>query len=326
MKRLVCRNGYKLIFFYKMDYDLLSRYLVGDTTPEERVEVYEWIKSSKKNEDSFNSLRKLQDISIWNKREEPIKQKNKRKNVFLLLTQVAAVFVLIWGTYSVIQSLQIDESSSTHLVSKNLKAHSAPPGEYIEISLIDGTHVWLNSKSSLTYDSLFSNNERIVTLQGEAFFDVAQNNDKPFKVKVGDYVVKVTGTEFNVKSYQYFETSLVSGSVIVENVKNGNIINLQPSQRVREKERGFIVSDIDENDLLWRSGILSINDKTIDEIIPILERYYEVEFVFDDKSFDKEKKYTGKFRISDGVEQILMILQIHNEISYTMDEQKILLN
>lgn len=308
-----------------MDYDLLSRYLVGDTTPEERVEVYEWIKSSKKNEDSFNSLRKLHDISIWNKREEPTKQKNKRKNVFLLLTQVAAVFVLIWGTYSVIQSLQVDESRSVKLMSQNLKTHSASPGEFIEISLIDGTHVWLNSKSSLTYDSLFSNNERIVELEGEAFFDVAQNNGKPFKVKVGDYVVKVTGTEFNVKSYQYFETSLLSGSVIVENVKSGNTINLRPSQRVHEIGSEFVVSDIDANDLLWRKGILSINDKTIDEIIPILERYYEMSFVIENKSFDKNKKYTGKFRIKDGVEQILKVLQIQNDISYSIEGNLILL-
>ena len=309
-----------------MNDDLLNRYLTGDTTPDERVEVYKWIKSSKENEDMFNSLRRIQDYSIWVDHSASTKTRQRRRNIFFTMVQIAALFVLFFGAYKLFNPLLKNDNSSEDLTSKSFKTQIAPSGEYIQFSLEDGTKVWLNSKSILTYDSLFSNNERIVKLEGEAFFDVATDINKPFKVKIGDYVVQVTGTEFNVKSYNHFETSLLSGSVTIKNEKSGNVIDLKPMESVREMNNVFIISPVNENDLLWKKGILSINDKTIDEIIPILELYYERQFVIENKNFDKDKKYTGKFRIEDGVEQILQILQIQNNISYSIEDDFIILN
>lgn len=309
-----------------MNDDLLNKYLVGDTTPDERVEVFEWIKSSKENEDKFNSLRRIQDYSIWVDYNATAKLKLRRRNIFFTMVQIAALFVLFFGAYKLFNPLLINNNSSETLLTDNFKSYTAPSGQYIQFTLEDGTKVWLNSKSTLTYDSLFSNNERVVKLEGEAFFDVTSDINNPFKVKIGDYVVQVTGTEFNVKSYNHFEASLLSGSVTIENMKNGNTISLKPMESVREMNSVFIVSAINENDLLWKKGILSINDKTIDEIIPILERYYEMQFIIENKNFDKNKKYTGKFRIEDGVEQILQILQIQNNISYRIEDDFVILN
>jgi ferric-dicitrate binding protein FerR (iron transport regulator) len=308
-----------------MDEDLLNRYLAGDTTPDERVEVYEWIKTSPENEDKFNSLRRIQDYFIWVDSNASTKNR-RRRNIYYTMLQIAALFVLIFGAYKLFNPLLINGNSSEIIISSNLKSYTVPSREFIQFTLEDGTKVWLNSKSTLTYDTLFSNNERLVTLEGEAFFDVASDVNKPFKVKIGDYVIEVTGTEFNVNSYDHFETSLLSGSVTIKNEKSGNSINLKPMESVREIDNVFIVSPVNENDLLWKKGILSINDKTIDEIIPILERYYEIQFVVENKKFDMNKKYTGKFRIEDGVEQILQILQIQNNISYRIEDDFIILN
>ena len=308
-----------------MNEDLLNRYLAGDTTPDERVEVYEWIKTSPENEDKFNSLRRIQDYFIWVDSNASTKNR-RRRNIFYTMLQIAALFVLIFGAYKLFNPLLINGNSSEIIISSNLKSYTVPSREFIQFTLEDGTKVWLNSKSTLTYDTLFSNNERLVTLEGEAFFDVASDVNKPFKVKIGDYVIEVTGTEFNVNSYDHFETSLLSGSVTIKNEKSGNSINLKPMESVREIDNVFIVSPVNENDLLWKKGILSINDKTIDEIIPILERYYEIQFVVENKKFDMNKKYTGKFRIEDGVEQILQILQIQNNISYRIEDDFIILN
>ena len=308
-----------------MDEDLLNRYLAGDTTPDERVEVYEWIKTSPENEDKFNSLRRIQDYFIWVDSNASTKNR-RRRNIYYTMLQIAALFVLIFGAYKLFNPLLINGNSSEIIISSNLKSYTVPSREFIQFTLEDGTKVWLNSKSTLTYDTLFSNNERLVTLDGEAFFDVASDVNKPFKVKIGDYVIEVTGTEFNVNSYDHFETSLLSGSVTIKNEKSGNSINLKPMESVREIDNVFIVSPVNENDLLWKKGILSINDKTIDEIIPILERYYEIQFVVENKKFDMNKKYTGKFRIEDGVEQILQILQIQNNISYRIEDDFIILN
>ena len=309
-----------------MNDDLLNKYLAGDTTFDERMEVYEWIKSSPENEDKFNSLRRIKDYSIWVDSNTSTKNRGRKSNIFLTMVQIAALFVLFFGAYKLFNPLLSNENSFETLTSDNLKSYNAPSGEYIQFTLEDGTNVWLNSKSTLTYDSLFSNNERVVKLEGEAFFDVASDINKPFKVHIGDYVVEVTGTEFNINSYDYFETSLISGSVTIKNEKSGNSIDLKPMESVREINSAFIVSHVNENDLLWKKGILSINDETIDEIIPILERYYEMQFIIENKNFDKNKKYTGKFRIEDGVEQILQILQIQNNISYRIEDDFIILN
>lgn len=309
-----------------MNDDLLNKYLAGDTTPQERVEVYEWIISSKENEDTFSSLRKIQDYSTWVDGMSSSKPKAKRRNIFFTMVQVAALFVLFFGAYKLLNPLLTKDNSIENVSSKNLTTLIAPSGQHIEFTLEDGTKVWLNSKSTLTYNPLFSDNERIVELEGEAFFDVFSDTNKPFKVKIENYIVSVTGTEFNIKSYEYFETSLLSGSVTIENVENGNTINLNPLECVREMNNTFIVSAVDENDLLWRKGILSIHDKTIDEIIPILEQYYDMQFIIENKNFDKKKKYTGKFRIEDGVEQILQILQFQNSISYRIEGSSIILN
>ncbi len=284
-----------------MNDDLLNKYLAGDTTSDERVEVYEWIKSSPENEAKFNSFRRIKDYSIWVDSNTSTKNRGRKSNIFLTMVQIAALFVLFFGAYKLFNPLLSNENSFETLTSDNLKSYNAPSGEYIQFTLEDGTNVWLNSKSTLTYDSLFSNNERVVKLEGEAFFDVASDVNKPFKVHIGDYVVEVTGTEFN-------------------------IIGLKPMESVREVNNAFIVSPVNENDLLWKKGILSINDETIDEIIPILERYYEMQFIIENKNFDKNKKYTGKFRIEDGVEQILQILQIQNNISYRIEDDFIILN
>ena len=308
-----------------MNEDLLNRYLAGDTTPDERVEVYEWIKTSPENEDKFNSLRRIQDYFIWVDSNASTKNR-RRRNIYYTMLQIAALFVLIFGAYKLFNPLLINGNSSEIIISSNLKSYTVPSREFIQFTLEDGTKVWLNSKSTLTYDTLFSNNERLVTLEGEAFFDVASDVNKPFKVKIGDYVIEVTGTEFNVNSYDHFETSLLSGSVTIINEKSGNSIDLKPMESVREIDNVFVVSPVNENDLLWKKGILSINDKTIDEIIPILERYYEIQFVVENKKFDMNKKYTGKFRIEDGVEQILQILQIQNNISYRIEDDFIILN
>jgi ferric-dicitrate binding protein FerR (iron transport regulator) len=288
--------------------------------------VYEWIKSSPANEAKFNSFRRIKDYSIWVDSNTSTKNRGRKSNIFLTMVQIAALFVLFFGAYKLFNPLLSNENSFETLTSDNLKSYNAPSGEYIQFTLEDGTNVWLNSKSTLTYDSLFSNNERVVKLEGEAFFDVASDVNKPFKVHIGDYVVEVTGTEFNINSYDYFETSLISGSVTIKNEKSGNSIGLKPMESVREVNNAFIVSPVNENDLLWKKGILSINDETIDEIIPILERYYEMQFIIENKNFDKNKKYTGKFRIEDGVEQILQILQIQNNISYRIEDDFIILN
>ncbi|MDD3728221.1 MAG: FecR family protein [Dysgonamonadaceae bacterium] len=308
-----------------MKRDLLNKYIVGDTTTEESLEVYNWIKASSENENTFKSLRKIHDVLIW-KDYKAIRAKKRSKNrrLYLPILQIAGLFILFFFVYKAFTPPNKTEITNDY--KETLQTLSVPAGEYIQFTLEDGTKVWLNSKSTLTYPTQFNDNKRSVELEGEAFFDVVSLTDKPFIVKISDHVVHVTGTEFNVKSYKTFETSLISGSVTVENLNNGKSVNLKSMESVVEINNEFIVRNVDENDLLWRKGIISIDNKTIDEIIPILEQYYDKKIIVENKKFQNEKKYTGKFRIKDGVEQILKILQMQNNISYQVEDDLIILN
>lgn len=308
-----------------MNPDLLKKYLEGNTTPEENLEVYDWIKSTHENEDTFKSLRKIQDVLIWKDYKASItKRKPKNRRFYLPILQIAGIFILLFFVYKTLNPFQKTESLKT--LKENLQTLVVPAGQNIQFTLEDGTKVWLNSKSSLIYPSQFSETERTVELQGEAFFEVVALVGKPFTVKITDHIVHATGTEFNVKSYNSFETSLISGSVTVENSRNGKSVHLKPMEKVIEVDNEFVIKNVEENDLLWRKGIISIDNKTIDEIIPILEQYYDMKIVVENKKFQDDKKYTGKFRIMDGVEQILKILQMQNNISYQIKDNTIILN
>ena len=90
-----------------MNDDLLNRYLIGETTPEERVEVYEWIESSKENKEIFNSLRKIQDLVTWQDSDSSAKPIVRRRNIFFTMVQIAALFVLFFGAYKLLNPLLI---------------------------------------------------------------------------------------------------------------------------------------------------------------------------------------------------------------------------
>lgn len=308
-----------------MKRDLLNKYIVGDTTTEESLEVYKWIKASSENENTFKSFRKIHDVLIWKDyKATKARKRSKNRKLYLSMLQIAGLFIVFFLVYKAFTPPNKTEIIDNY--KEILQTLSVPAGQYIQFTLEDGTKVWLNSKSTLTYPTQFNDNERNVELEGEAFFDVVSIAEKPFNVKISDHLVRVTGTEFNVKSYKTFETSLISGSVTVKNLNNGKSVNLNPMESVVEINNEFIIKKVEENDLLWKKGILSIDNKTIDEIIPILEQYYDKKIVVENKKFQDDKKYTGKFRIKDGVEQILKILQIQNNISYQVKDDSIILN
>ena len=106
-----------------------------------------------------------------------------------------------------------------------LQTITVPAGQRINITLADGTNVWLNARTTIQYPITFNEKERLVKLDGEAYFDVTKDKNKPFIVQTNNYNVEVLGTKFDVDSYsetEIFETTLMEGSVRISSLTDAN--------------------------------------------------------------------------------------------------------
>jgi len=164
-----------------------------------------------------------------------------------------------------------------------------PKGKKSLIFLEDGTKVWLNADSKLTYrESFEGSKERRVSLEGEAFFDVAEDKIKPFIVKAADLEIKVVGTEFNVKSFEgepNVQTTLVQGRVGIRLAESENdIVLIENQQAVFNKEANEIkVQKVDAIGFTsWKDGTMSFKSAPVSEITVALERWYGVKLIVED--------------------------------------------
>ncbi|WP_298650945.1 FecR family protein [uncultured Proteiniphilum sp.] len=302
--------------------DLLKKYLEGDTNRMENRDVFEWIRQSDKNEQKFKALRRLHDIVIWrgNAVVVPVVRKKTQKRNFRLFVRITAACILTVVLFYFYQ--EVTDKDIKWRIGKSdtgMQEMSVPTGQYAELVLDDGTKVWLNSKSTLIFPLHFTPTERAVRLSGEGYFEVAPDPDRPFRVETQEYIIQVLGTEFNVRAYegsQPFETSLLKGSVMVTSEQTSEDLYLKPNERAIGKDSKLNITSFNKDEFLWREGILFIDDKSIYEILPVLEQYFDIKFIIEENSVEKHKKYTGKFRIQDGVEHILNVLQIQNKFSY----------
>ena len=163
---------------------------------------------------------------------------------------------------------------------------TTPKGRQFQLVLPDGSKVWLNAASSIRYPTVFTGNERKVEVTGEAYFEVVKNSTSPFRVKINDEAeVEVLGTHFNVNSYMNEEsinTTLLEGSVSVKN-SSGKLI-LQPGQQARvagnEKIKLFAEVDV-EKVMAWKNGVFNFEDATLEEVMRQLERWYDIDVVYE---------------------------------------------
>lgn len=188
-----------------------------------------------------------------------------------------------------------------------------PAGQRVNLTLPDGTVVWLNAQTRLTYPTAFTGNERKVNLQGEAYFEVAHNPEMPFIVSSGGIDMKVLGTTFNVYSYEEEELkriSLIEGSLLVYDPQSESPgIILKPNEEITINDSEMIVNTIPNADyFLWKDGIYSFDNEKLEVILKKLELYYDIEIRIKDESM-RDWKYTVKFRQRDGIDEILRLLQ-----------------
>lgn len=300
---------------------LLLRYIQGDTTEVETQKVFDWIESDPKNRARYRALRRAWEVSLWQVR--PAVARSTR-GVGRWITRVAAAVVLVGLS---VGGTLLWRVAPVEPIASSLQRVVVPAGQRAELTLADGTHVWLNSNSTLLFPDHFSADNRTVRLLGEAYFDVTHNPERPFVVQTDRYDIRVLGTEFNVCAYSglkpVFEAALVQGEIELYDKIGSRQLTLNPDQRAVWVNGGLGVDSIASDDYFeWREGIITINHESLPQIFERLERYYNVKFDVQNDRLATEY-LSGKFRATEGLEHMVKVLQIKAGFRYRIDQDRI---
>ena len=297
-----------------MDKKLLQKYVEGSITAEEVETVVDWLDADEKHVKEFMTLHKLYDISILNQSTQGRKKEKVARTVFrrivIELLKVAAIALILFSGNFLLQKDDQMESLPS------FQTLYVPAGQRAELILPDSTKVWLNANSKLVYPSSFKEGIRQVELDGEAYFDVRHNGDNPFVVRTKSMNVTVLGTEFNVSAYsgiEEFNIALLRGSVELNSPDLSRKYRMTAGEQVLYRDGKYVSDQIGSMDYFkWKEGLLSFNNQPIHVIIEKLRLYYDIRIEVADLPFLKER-YSGKFRVKDGIEQVLKVLQLEHK-------------
>ena len=201
-----------------------------------------------------------------------------------------------------------------------------PRGGEFNLTLSDGTHVWLNAETELRYPVQFNGKERVVYLKGEAYFEVSKNKEKPFLVQVDDMSVKVYGTEFNVNTYNNIETVLVTGSVSMN--QGGKEVLLKPNQKgVFDQVSGKItVADVDVLAYVsWKNGDFIFRNESLNSIMDKLSRWYGLEVLYQDARL-QNVRLSGNLKRYKDVRELFVSFEKISDARFKVQGNKVIVS
>ncbi|CAM4240104.1 FecR domain-containing protein [Zobellia roscoffensis] len=291
-----------------------------------KQEVIKWLLKNPKRQQQYHTIKAKYVADKLKKSQNGSSDSLYKPKIYKYLGYAAILIVLLSVAflYQPSDNLVETEHATSLMVSTSI-------GENRTIELSDGTVITLNANTSLSYPSTFTDDTREVTLQGEAFFNVTHDANKPFVVKTDDGMrIHVLGTSFNVKSYPEdfnMETTLVTGKVRVIEEKDNKTVVLNPSQRATylKKEDKIIIDKVDiKNYTAWREGKLVYDETPIREVIGDLKRKYKVSIAVASPEI-MNYKYTGTFD-NLTIEEILDLFEVSSPINYKLTQNKITLH
>lgn len=287
---------------------LITRYFNRRHNHDTEVKIQQWLIDGEFSQEKDEALSQVwEQLSVKNDKAvyQSLKKVNAKIGIrnsrswFLkhTLPRVAAVFIPLFAIAGIwfYQSTRIDMIEIATLA-----------GEQKEIRLPDGSTVWLNACSKISYPEKFNDSLRPVTLTGEAYFSVVRNERKRFEVTIKDITVAVLGTQFNVKAYpddELVTTTLTSGKVAVQSPEEK--YTLRPNQELvyNVADKSAVVQGVSDNSTNWRDGSLIFNELTMSEIFKELERKFDVKFNYSLLPLPNDK-YSIKFTNKENLTQI----------------------
>lgn len=270
--------------------------------------------------------------------EKPVKDVSPGNNKAILTLGDGSTIVLDsslkgqLGVQGNAKLIKLDDGQLKYLESKNGQRKHAvvyntvvtPRGGQYQVVLADGSKVWLNASSSLKFPAEFVDSLREVEITGEAYFEIAHNAAKPFIVKVKNMNVRVLGTQFNIMAYDdesAINTTLLSGSLKVNSNESSKLI--KPGQQAKLKPTGDfqLVANADiEEAVAWKNGRFAFNNTDIKTIMRQVERWYNVDVVFERES---DLHFTGELSRFVNVSQLLRKLELTNEVKFRIENGRI---
>lgn len=197
---------------------------------------------------------------------------------------------------------------------------TTPRGRQFNLELSDGTKVWLNASSSITFPTSFETKERKVVLTGEAYFEVAKDKARPFRVSVNGVNINVLGTHFNVNAYddeENIKTTLLEGSVLITN-KTEKIV-LKPGQQAQKQKSGAIIvkDNVNLEEIVgWKNGVFYFENASLQTVLRQISRWYDVDVVFEKGV--PARTFEGEIQRSLQLSQVLKILE-KNKVHFKIE-------
>lgn len=210
-----------------------------------------------------------------------------------------------------------------------------PRGGVYKVQLPDGTKVWLNAQSKLTYPSNFIDMDRVVMLEGEAYFEVAtqmytQSNGKqirrPFRIQTHKQVVEVLGTHFNISAYtdeSSEQTVLVEGSVQIKTNRTSKYTKMRPGQEAIISSSSIQLNEIDVSMYpAWKDGAFNFESQDIRKVMRMLERWYDVEVTFSGNP--TTHRFSGTISKFENIDKALSKLSLTQQVKFKREGRKII--
>jgi transmembrane sensor len=351
--------------------ELIVKYLDNEISGEELNELLKWIKDDSQNfryfiemkdiwysserVDSDESTGEKALLRFRNKYPENANSFFRSKKLISFTVQIAATLLLAFLlNYSWHWLTGRNETRS--YAEKGYAQVYIPKGQKGQITLNDGTRVWLNSNSVLTYPSGFGTASRKIILDGEAYLEVAKDPAHPFFVETSSVTLRVLGTSFNVKCYSKentVETTLIEGSLEILSGNSGirrmkkvtlkpnekavfqkinNQISVDvldiPGQKLKSRNRRIEKLPISitqvESIISWKDNHLIFRDESFEEIAKKMESWYGVDIRIEDAKL-KSYRFTGKFIYNETIDQVMEVISRTTPLRYSLNKNTLVI-
>lgn len=320
---------------------LLRKYFHNQCTVEEQEELMLWMNLPENQHDLEIYLhehwQELKDElpptvvnynQVWQNLQQNIVETSMPSQNKLWYKVAAAVFLITMISTLAFLHL-VNKKSSPEITSQTI---SNPKGERSQVKLPDGSVVWLNAESTISYPIHFSQSIRRVALSGEAYFDVVKDL-RPFIITTESADIEVLGTSFNVSAYpddENFSTTLVEGAVMLRIggglLKKATEAKLAPNQRAKflKSEKTLDLEMVDDISLYtsWKDGKLIFENTPFSSVATKLERWFDKEIKLLDEI--KDERFTGTFE-NESLEQILEVVNVSTPIDYSISGNNVLI-
>ncbi len=315
--------------------DLIIGYLQGRLQGRSLDDFYVWVNENAENKRLFFETKALYEASLPFHKASEIhdswlrlldKRKSRQRKRFSLLIRIST-YAAVAMFATAITSIAFVFSSREY----GTQITSYVGGNGIEADVIvlpDGTRVSLGTQTSFSYDSRYGKSERVVQLEGEAYFEVTKEKNKPFIVKTKEQSIEALGTKFNVSAYptdSLLTTTLLEGSVLLttQNLLHPTILKPNEQFIYNKKTQLTILQQVDANQFVsWTTGYYFFPEQSLEAILYRLSHVYGVQFTIESETLSR-RTFTGTFYRGQSIKDIMEIIHLSIPIRYKIDDHHV---